>query len=256
MAMPLSCSAAAASTTTTLNLRDLDLTAEVDGAEGKQPRCDEIEGVSGRDCHIFGRRCVLARRNADARSPISRQIGVRSGDGTVGDCYGSARTARRAEQARGGAVDHRIASCLLNSQQHPVVGPKGASELDAANDEQEEDWQDEGSFNRRRTFFPAAPRWSALGHWTRISVLAVSEVGITPQDRIGVKAWLAVTVTNTRLGVFPAPTQVVPQVIELPSSHSQLGEGSLGNVSAGLKLPEFCTAFLMPVMQLEDWMPV
>jgi hypothetical protein len=135
-----------------------------------------------------------------------------------------------------------------------VVSPKGASELDAAKDEQEEEWQDEGSFNRRRTVLLAASQWSALAHWTRISVLAVSEVGITPQDKIGVKVWLAVTVTNTRLGVFPTPTQVVPQVIELPSAHSQLGEGSLGNVIAGLKVPEFCIAFLMPVTQLEDWM--
>jgi hypothetical protein len=86
----------------------------------------------------------------------------------------------------------------------------------------------------------------------RISVLAVSDVGIPGQGKIGVKAWLALTEINTRLGVFPAPTQVVPQVIEVPSSHSQLGEGSLGNVIAGLKFPVLCMAFLMPVMQLEE----
>jgi len=60
------------------------------------------------------------------------------------------------------------------------------------------------------------------------------------------------SVTNTRFGVFPAPTQVVPQVIDVPSAHSQLagnGEEPLGNVNAGLKFPEFCMAFLMPVMQ-------
>src|SRR5262249_27118407 len=60
--------------------------------------------------------------------------------------------------------------------------------------------------------------------------------------------------------VFPAPTQVVPQVIELPSSHWQLTEkvGELdGNVRLGLKFPEFCIAFSIPVVQLEpvmsDW---
>jgi hypothetical protein len=85
-------------------------------------------------------------------------------------------------------------------------------------------------------------------------VVAVSDVGIPGQGEIGEKVWLAVTVINTRFGVFPAPTQVVPQVIEVPSSHSQLGEGSLGNVGAGLKFPVLVTAFLMPVMQLEPVM--
>jgi hypothetical protein len=65
-----------------------------------------------------------------------------------------------------------------------------------------------------------------------------------------------VTVINTRLGTFVGPTQVVPQVIKLPSSHWQTaGKGGEldGNVRLGLKFPEFCIAFSIPVMQLEDW---
>ena len=135
-----------------------------------------------------------------------------------------------------------------------MIGPKGTSELDAADHEREQKRQYESGFNGCRTVLIAASGASALTHWTRISVLLVSVVGIPGQDTIGVNAWLAVTVTNTRLGVFPAPTQVVPQVIDAPSAHSQLagnGEEPLGNVNAGLKFPEFCMTFLMPVMQVE-----
>src|SRR5438105_933349 len=126
-----------------LDLRDLDLAAEAEGSKGEQSRCYEVECARGRDRQILRGRRILAGGNANTRSAILGQIGV--------------------------------------------------------------------------------------------------------------KAWLAVTVTNTRFGVFPAPTQVVPQVIDVPSAHSQLagnGEEPLGNVNAGLKFPEFCMAFLMPVMQL------
>ena len=75
--------------------------------------------------------------------------------------------------------------------------------------------------------------------WFRLRRLG--EVGIPGQEISGVNAWVAVTVTSTRLGTLPAPTQVVPRVIAVPSSHSQLTEGSLGNVSAGLKFP--CSAW-------------
>jgi hypothetical protein len=61
----------------------------------------------------------------------------------------------------------------------------------------------------------------------------VSEVGIPGQGTNGVNACVALTVINMRLGTLPVPVQVVPQVIEVPSAHSQLGGKALGKVRVG-----------------------
>ena len=69
-----------------------------------------------------------------------------------------------------------------------MVGPKGAPKLDAANQHQEQQRHDEGGFDCYRALLRSTPRWSALAHCTRISVLLVSDVGKPGQVISGVKA--------------------------------------------------------------------
>jgi len=115
------------------------------------------------------------------------QIRVCLGFGTVRECHArDIGAACRGEQARGGGVDHRIPTRLFNGKQHRMIGPEAASELDAADHGQEQDRQNDGGFDRCRTFLFAPPRWSALSHWMRSSVLAVNDVGIPGQGKIGV----------------------------------------------------------------------
>jgi len=84
-----------------------------------------------------------------------------------------------------------------------------------------------------------------------MSVVPLIVVGTVHNATNGVKVWLALIVTNTRLGAGrPAAAQELPQVIAVASSHWQVSGKLAGNVSApGGYFIELLIAVWMPVLQ-------
>jgi hypothetical protein len=84
-------------------------------------------------------------------------------------------------------------------------------------------------------------------HCRRTAVVAVNSAGTPGHGTSGVKAWFAVMLRNTRLGLArPAVAHDSLHAIAVPSSHSQLRGKLAGKDSAGAKLIAFRIEFCIP----------
>jgi hypothetical protein len=140
-------------------------------------------------------------------------------------------------------VSHRKPAGFLDRQKHRVVGPKHSRQLNAAENEQEQHADDDTDFNRCGPLLSAAQPPCAPAHRSRISVVADKLAGIPGHGTSGAKGWLALIVMNRRLGPGrPTVAHDSVQLIDVPSSHSQLCGKLTGNPSGGAKLIALCIA--------------
>jgi hypothetical protein len=85
-------------------------------------------------------------------------------------------------------ISHRIAASFLDGEQHRVVCPEDVTQLETADDQEQQHWHNDASLDGRRAFLRASPKSPDCHYCSRTSVVAVKIAGMLGHGTNGVKA--------------------------------------------------------------------